>query len=313
MNNRSIMKDAVMTGAFSGEGKGGRLNPEQSKRFTSYMVDNTAFLKDIRLETMAAPEKQLYTLNIGGRLIRKAAEGAAPDELAGVATSVKELRSTKVRIAADITAEVAEDTIEGAGTRDRIARELAMQFGNDLADLALNGDTADNGDDKKFLTIGDGFIKQAKASGAATHKVDIGTSAADRKYKDTIFPAMLTALPNMFKRDRGNLRFYVSPAVADAYISELALRNTQLGDSILVDGTLVKFRGIQIFPVEYMPDDVLLLTPRLNLATGVQREFVVHGQFNPRKDLTEYTMYARVDPGKIIWDDALVIAYNKSA
>ena len=36
----------------------------------------------------------------------------------------------------------------------------------------------------------------------------------------------------------------------------------------------------------------------------------VYSQFNQKKDETEYTMYMRIDPGKIIWDDALVIGYK---
>lgn len=305
-NNRQLIKDAIGTGSLIGVGKGGHLTPEQAKKFISYMTDETPFLKDIRLEQMAAPEKQLDFLLIGSRLIRKAAEGVAPNELAEINTRRKELRSTKVRLAADITTEFGEDNIEGVAAKDKIARELAMQFGNDLADLALNGNTAATGADSAFLSIGDGFIKQAKGS-AETHKVDIGTS---QDYKGKIFPEMLSEMPNKFKRDKANLRFYCSTNVADAYIDQLALRETVMGDSILVNGTLVKYKGITIFPIEYIPDDVLFLTHRLNFATGVQREMKVYNKFHERKDLTEYTMYMRLDPGKIIWDDALVVGYK---
>ncbi|MDR1021030.1 MAG: hypothetical protein LBL73_09755 [Synergistaceae bacterium] len=304
--NRKLIKDAITTGSLIGDGKGGRLNPEQSKKFISYMTDNTAFLKDIRMEQMNAPEKLLDFLLIGSRLIRRAAEGLAPTELAEVETRQKELRSVKVRLAADITTEFGEDNIEGAAAKDNIARQLATQFGNDLADLALNGDAAATGiTDAAFLSIGDGFIKQAKAS-EDTHKVDI---AGVTDYKE-VFKAMLDSMPNKFKRNKADLRFYVSTQVADDYIDQLTLRHTQLGDSILVNGTLVKYKGVTIFPIEYIPDDVMFLTQRLNFATGVQREMKVYSKFNERKDLTEYTMYFRADPGKIIWDDALVVGYK---
>ena len=307
MDNRRIIKDAITTASMIGGTKGGHLNPEQAKKFITYMTDNTVFLKDIRLETMAAPEKQLDFMLIGSRIIRKAAEGVAPSELAGVTTKRKELRSTKVRLAADITTEFVEDNIEGEAVRDKLARELSMQFGNDLADLIFNGDTAAGASsDQSFLTIGDGIIKQAKAS-SDVHKVNI-TGKTD--YKSDIFPAMLTALPGKFKRDKANLRFYCSANVADAYIEQLALRNTELGDSILVNGTLVKYKGVSLFPVEYIPDDVIILTQRLNIATGIQRSMELYSKFNERKDLTEYTMYMRLDPGKIVWDDALVIGYK---
>ena len=304
-SNRQMMKEAITSGGtITGTGKGGRLNPQQARRFISYMVDNTAFLKDTRLERMSAPEKQLDFLLIGSRLLRKATEALGPDELAGVNITRKELRSVKVRLAADITTEFDEDNIEGESGSDRIARELAQQFGNDIADLMLNGDTAATGDGASFLTIGDGIIKQAKTS-TETHKFKL--SGTD--YKGTIFPGMLALMPNKFKRDRRNMRFYCSSSAADKYIMSLADRQTALGDSIYMGRVPMQFIDIQIFPVEYMPDDVIILTHKDNLVSGVQRDMQVLSQFNQRKDLTEFTMYMRLDPGKIVWDDALVVAY----
>ena len=220
-SNRSLMKDAVTAGqTLTGAGKGGLLNPEQAKKFISYMTDNTAFLKDTRLEQMATYEKQLDFLLIGSRLIRKATEATVPTELAGAETRRKELRSVKVRLAADITTEFVEDNIEGKSGADRVARELAQQFGNDLADLMLNGDTTATGTDASFLTIGDGIIKQAKDS-TETHKYSIKNKT---DYKGVILPGILDLMPNKFKRDRNNLRFYCSSKVSDAYILSIADR-----------------------------------------------------------------------------------------
>ena len=287
-SNRQMMKDAMTSEqTLTGAGKGGLLSPEQARQFISYMTENTALLQDTRLEQMAAPEKQLDFLLIGSRLIRKATEASSPSELA-----------------ADITSEFMEDNIEGQSAAERIARELAQQFGNDLADLMLNGDTAATGTDASFLTIGDGIIKQAKAS-TDTHKFNL--SGTD--YKGTIFPGMLNLMPNKFKNDRTNMRIYCSSSVADTYILSITNRETAIGDDVLASGRFDRFLGIRVFPVEYMPDDVIILTHRLNLVSGVQRAMKVYSQFNQRKDLTEYTMYMRLDPGKIVWDDALVIAY----
>ncbi len=217
------------------------------------------------------------------------------------------VHSLKVRLSADITSEFLEDNIEGQSAADRIARELAQQFSNDLADLMLNGDTEAIGTDAGFLTIGDGIIKQAKAVTAKTHKY---STANKTDYKGVIFPDMLAAMPNQFKRDRANMRFYCSSKVSDAYIMSLADRATALGDATIISGKLPTFLGIQVYPIEYIPDDVIILTNRLNLVSGVQRSMKVYSQFNQRKDQTEYTMYMRIDPGKIVWDDALVIGYN---
>ena len=139
-STRDIVKAAITTADITGAGKGGHLDPQQANRFRDYMVDNTAFLKDINVETMTAPEKYIDTLQIGSRIIREAIEGQGPGELAGVSFPRKVLRTTKVRLAADITTEFGEDNIERARGADHIANMLSAQFGNDLADLGLNGD-----------------------------------------------------------------------------------------------------------------------------------------------------------------------------
>jgi hypothetical protein len=38
-SNRKIVKDAITTDNIIGAGKGGYLNPEQSKKFQTYMTD----------------------------------------------------------------------------------------------------------------------------------------------------------------------------------------------------------------------------------------------------------------------------------
>lgn len=307
-SNREILEKGAITsaGTLQAEGAGGFLSPEQARKFISYMVDNSAIMKDIRVETMAAPEKQLDLMLIGSRLIRKATEATEPSELAGVNIRRKELRSVKVRLSADISTDFLEDNIEGTDAKERIARELAMQFSNDIADLFINGDTAATGTDASFLTIGDGILKQAKTS-SDTHKFDL-TGKSD--YSGVIFPGMLALMPNQFKRNKSDMRFYCSSNVSEAYIRSVATRATDLGDDALTTGRAVKYLGIQLFPVEYLPDDVIILTNKNNLVSGIQRAMKVYSQFNQKKDETEYTMYMRVDPGKILWEDALVIGYK---
>lgn len=307
IDNEKLLKAAITTNDMTGTGKGGKLTPEQSDKFIDYMVDNSEILKDIRVERMRSPEKLLDFLLVNGRIIRKATEGQQPSELMGVTTQRKELRSVKVTLPADISQEFLEDNIEREQARDHIVRMLSQQFSNDLADLLFNGDSTATGTDATFLTIGDGIIKQAKDS-SVTHKINIPASVANNDYKDSILPSMLSALPDKYKTDRNDLRFYCASSVADAYILSLASRITTMGDNILINGNLATFLGVRLFPVASMPSDVIILTNKNNIVQGIQRDMDVHSVYQPRKDMTEYTMYMRVDPGKIVWDDALVIA-----
>ena len=306
-SNRSIIaKNAVTSADFQGDNKGGYLNPAQSKEFLRQMFDATAFLKDIQTIHMRTPTQDLDYIGMNKRVLRRATENLAPSELIGVATSKQQLVVNEVILPFDITDNVLEDTIERERADDTIAAMMSEQFGNDLCDLSINGDAAADGQDANFLKIGDGFIKIAKGS-PNTHKVDTGGST---NYKDTVFPSLLAAMPNQYKRRKTELRFYVSPTVAEAYIKQLSLRDTALGDESLVTGNLQRYAGIPVFECEYMPDDVLILTSNKNLATGIYREVRIEKERSPRKRLTEYTTTMRLDPAKIIWHEALVIGYG---
>ena len=306
ISNRVLIAKAAITSADLATG--GKLNPEQANKFIDYMVDQSAFLKDIRTERMAGPTKDLDFIGVANRIIRKGVEATEPTETAGIQTSKKQLNSTEVILPADISLTFLEDNIEKEGAEDHIARMLALQFGNDLTDLAWNGNTATPTTDPfyPFLSIDDGFIKLAKAS-ANTHKYDTNGST---DYKGVVFPGMLNMLPNKWKANKAELRFYVSPTVAEAYIEQLTTRQTAWADELLQTGKLPQYKGITIFPVDYIPDDVIILTLRKNLATGIQREFTSDRERKPRKRVIEYTMTGRVDAAQIVVDDALVIGYN---
>jgi hypothetical protein len=308
-SNRSIVaKDAITSGNFQGNGNGGYLNPEQSREFIRMMFDATDFLKDIQSLTMHAPTKDLDYMGLNSRVLRLAVEGVAPTELAGINTAKQQLLAREVILPYDITDNVLEDTIERGKSDEKIAEMMTAQFGNDLCDLSLNGDAAAAGGttDANFLKIGDGFIKIAKSSDD-THKTD---TAGSTDYKGKVLPELLAALPNRYKRKKSDLRFYVSPSVAEAYIQQLAIRETALGDESLITGKPQRFAGITLFECEYMPDDILILTSNKNLATGIFRDVKVEKQRQARKRLTEHTVTMRLDPAKIIWHDALAIAYT---
>lgn len=306
-SNRSII-EKIATSDFT---NGGLLNPTQSNRFIDYMVPKDSFLADIRTVRMNGPQYDLDFMGLGSRILREGTEGTAPTTLANVTTSRKRLTTKEVILPYDITDNVREDNIEGVSVADHIASLMGAQFGNDLADLAINGDTAtaSNATDYAFLKIADGFIKLAKNS-TLTHKVN---TAAGVDYKGTIFPNMLKAVPNQFKANKSLLRFYVSPTVAEAYVDQLDTRSTALGDASIVSGNIQPFHGVRLFPVEFLPDDVLILTPAQNLAVGIQRQVRVENMRQPRKRLTEYTITMRLDFAKIVYDPALVIAYNTGA
>lgn len=305
LDNRRVLK-AITTSDITGDGKGGRLNPQQADQFIDYVVAESQFLQAIRLVRMDGPEYDLDFIDVSNRLIRLGVEGQEPTNLAGVKTARRRLQTVEVILPFDISVHFLEDNIERGEAEDRIARMMATQFRNDILDLAINGDKDATGPDADFLRIDDGWIKKAMTY-ENTHKFD---AQGSRDFLNVVFEEMFRMLPRKWKNNAANLRFLVSSNTAADYVNQLKPRYTNLGDRLIVSGEIPPFRGVQLEVLPYWPDDVVMLTMPRNLAMGIQRQFTVDRERNPRKRIVEYTMTSRLDVAEIVVDDAVVIAYG---
>lgn len=308
LENTRVLK-AVTSASMVGEGKGGRMNPTQAREFIRTIIANNQFLKAVRTVDMPGPEYVLDYMDIANRLIRKGIEGQAPTNIASVATKRRTLSTTEIILPVDITLHFLEDNIEGKSGEDKVVDMVATQFGNDLLDLAINGDS---GSADPFLAIDDGWVKKAKdyADAGGLHRFD---TDASQDYKGKVFPGMLTMLPAKWKTNLGALRFICSANVAEAYKDEV-ITFFQAGgnnaESLMLGATYPPFKGVQLLALPYWPDDVVMLTTPKNLAVGIQRDFMVDKEWVPRKRQVEYTMTNRIDAAEIVLDDCAVIAYD---
>lgn len=72
MNNRTLLaKAAVNTDTL---GTGGKMNPEQSKQFITFMKDYSAFLRSVDFITMQTTRRVLEYGDVSRRNMRKAKE-----------------------------------------------------------------------------------------------------------------------------------------------------------------------------------------------------------------------------------------------
>lgn len=306
MDNEQILK-TVGTSALA---TGGKLNPEQADKFIDLMMEASRLLSKVQLRRMNSPTAYVETLGIGSRLIRTAQEGTAPTETATVNTAKKTLTTVETILPVDITFSFLEDNIERAKAEDHIMGLFAKQFALDTEDLAINGDTADNGASKDFLNINNGWLKILKDSTAA-HKVNSNAiDGTEGKTYTDLFKAMLAALPDKYKWDLSGLLYLVSPSIDSAYRDELSKRGTNLGDLYLTENKNTKYKGIEVFPISFMPAKTVLLCNPLNLAYGIQRDITVAKTRNERRRVMEYTITARTD-FEVAIDDAVVLAYDQ--
>lgn len=332
MHNREAIRRAEFTaGQLGGLGL---LNPEQAERFITFMTDNAVVLPLVTERRMKEQTVQLDYFNLTGRRLRKGTEAVAPTSLGQIGEFTRrELVAVEAVLPADITFQFIEDNLEKEDGEDLIVREIARVVGNDVEDLGLHGDTglaanitdanADNLDDTSglsqndhsFLRINDGWFKFSRGS-ASTHKVNVSnnarTAAGVAYWKDTVFPAVLKAMPEKWKRKLDGLVFLVAPSVEEEYRLSLQSRNTGLGDKAITGSERQNFMGVPIQPVPYITDqrDVILTNPK-NLVYGVYRSIRVGRFVNERERQVEYTISLRTDY-QIVADDMVCVSSRQA-
>ena len=292
MNNRTLLgKAAIDTETLT---NGGKMNPEQSAQFITFMKDFSSFLRNVDTINMQAPRRILEYGDASKRNMRLQKENQENAPTGTFKTSNRELNAVGVIMPYDITFQFMKENIEKGNVNTTLASLFAQQFANDTVDLGFNGDESLTTD--SFLAINDGWIKICE-SDTQTHKYDTAGSTDMMK----IFSDMLSMVPSKYfqiyqEEDKNLLKILVSHHDNRAYKDQLTLRNTALGDSILISGKNVTYDGFEIIPVGFIPDGVRMVTPLKNLAYGIYGNGLeTYHEVKPRYLKHEYTLLADID------------------
>jgi len=303
MDNRTLISKAAID--TSTLGNGGRMNPEQQNQFITFMKDYSGFLKNVYFINMTKTSRELDSIEVNKRSMRRQKENQANDATGTVTNRQRRLDALGVIMPYDVTFQYMKENIEGKNVNSTLAKLFAQQFANDTVDLAFNGDDA-SGDE--FLSINNGWIKIATGD-ADTHKYD---TEGSQDYLKVVFPSLLADMPSKYfqlykDEDKSKIKIFCSHAVNRKYKQQLQERNTALGDAMLVSGHNVTYDGFEIYPVGFLPDSVQIVTPFENLAYGIYGPSLeVYHDIVPRKTRHEYTLLADFDM-EIVNPDALVI------
>jgi len=292
MNNKELVAaiEKNLSSVFKGttEASDGTMNTEQATAFIKKVVDQSEFLSMIGLENMRSDKKEINLIGMANRVIRKGVKGTAPDATAWN-NGKRTLDAVETVLAVNISFDDLEDMIEEGNTENTITDIMTTTFGNDMADLGINGDE-DESDD--FLEINDGIIELVTSDSDVN---SIEPWAADSKRK-AVLAAILKKMPNKWKRNVNDLRFFCSPSFDEEYRDEIGERNTALGDTATTEATRVKHKGIIVEPVGFWPDNLVLLTNPKNLKLGIHKRNMRLGRFiNERTRSVELTLSTRAD------------------
>lgn len=327
----NLLQKVIETTTIGGDNTPGRggLTYEQADRFIDYMWDATVLGSLVRTRRMTAVTEEIDTIAVGRRLMRGAREAVDTGENAGVTFGKLSITAKKLRLDWELSSESLEDNIEGEELEDHIARLMATQAGNDLEDLAINGDMSSsdpllkvdrgfrdlliNGDESDYSASPDG------TNGRHAHIVDAAGAGLDRG----ILNRALRAMPRKYMKRRQGLKFLTgSNAIQDylfslqqtanGYVTPEVAAESHINQAVRTEGPAGYITdrafGLQIQEVPLFSEirgadgaedeengdngEMWLVDPS-NLVWGIKRDITVHREFKPKKDSIEYTVYVR--------------------
>ncbi|HZW38306.1 MAG TPA: hypothetical protein VFF33_03310 [Ignavibacteriaceae bacterium] len=301
MNNTTLMTLLEKSGITTSN-TGGLLNAEQADKFIQTTVNQSALLKDFRIENNIGTQRELETIGTGNRLLHAPAEDTVPADnlIRGVTTAKRTLIPVEVMLPYNISLKYLEENIEKSDAENTINNLFAKQFSNDLLDLSLNGSVLTNvvHPDYNFLKITDSYFAHLDADPNRLYFEREGSA----DWKGVVFPQLVKMMPSKHKADVSNLVLLTSFDVEEEYRMQLSDRVTALGDAYLTEGRRAQYKGITVQPVPFMEYGRVMLTSKKNLALGFGRDITVYKMLNPRARRVEYTITAKIDFNYVLTD-----------
>lgn len=260
ISNEELVQKAVITAdALAASGK---LNPAQSDKFIDFVIDETVLKDNARVVRFRNESLDIDKIGIGKRVAVPKSEAVDPGVRRGVSTSKITLTPSEIMVPFEIGDTFREINIEGEDVEETIIRLMATQLANDLEELYVTGnelgpavlqsEILEGGSTTQYikdsyLALADGW--QLLADGG--NIVDAGGTNIGL----SLFSKALRALPTKFRRNKGALRWFLSPDLWQLYLEKLSTRATTLGDAAAGGASHGPF-GIPAVPVplwEFQP------------------------------------------------------------
>jgi len=296
-NQELLQKAALTTADFGGAGEA-PLTIEQVEEFLRLAITPQAMLPEVRTVKSNAATWQESKIEFGARIMKPGTESSrlAEGDRTKPTTGLVEIVTTLIRGEVPVSDEVLEDQVERAGFADKLMAMIAEAVGRDVEELFIQGDTT-SGD--SYLALKDGWLKLAENGSGA----NVYAAAADAQDYQTIFNKLLTSLPDRFKRNIQDMRYFVPQRIVEKYRDILSARGTPLGDFALEGVRDLVYQGIKIIGVPLFPivagtpdTSKILLSHRMNLYAGYRREVRMETFRDPREGATSFVVSSRVCP-----------------
>lgn len=238
----------------------GILAPQKFDRFVRAMQIRTKILPEARFIRMESQITDIDRVGFVGRVITQAVAPNPPanslsggtDVTVGTETSVapvfgtQVLRAVELRAMTGISDRALRRNIERGDFENTLVDLFGEAAGRDFEEFAILSDANNTAD--PLLSLMNGW-----ATGAANRVYGVDGDNQNAEFDPTdpesIFEALLDALPKQFLQNREEWRFYVPYEIENKYRDVLRQRGTALGDAAQIGYEGLKYKGIPIVEV----------------------------------------------------------------
>jgi hypothetical protein len=268
LNKSVIQKGLLSTITFS---------PEEADRFLDYVIDQSVFKNNARIEKMKLAQKNVRAIGLANGVLKPKSTLTDSDIINSLSNDLIALSAKKVRGAILVTDDDLEDAPEGDAFIDHLLGMIARQIANELdsayylsepgaPDEASMLDIYDvwRGwrhrilNDTNLVTGGATILDAQSASDFTLHSGYIAEQNGSAPYQWEIkFAKALKKMPGKYKQlGLQNFRFFVNDQIESDYVDALSGRGTALGDKIILEGGQVAFGKVPIVSAPLMPVDL---------------------------------------------------------
>ncbi|MRN56832.1 major capsid protein [Paenibacillus monticola] len=255
----SIRKSTIVTSMDQNA-----LNYEEVEAFTDMAYEANGFLKGIRHENRKSSKGTIDKVGVRGRNMRGKKENIMATNTPRLTFPQIPYSVEPVVLPFDITEEFIRQTqrVRGQNAEEIIMRHMANNYGENMQDIAFNGDTnTPNTDpDYEFLTINDGWLKLARTTG---HYLDWSTLSA--KEKTGVLFEVERAIPTRY-RAGGVFKYFMHPNTFSERLQMLAEKDTSASIQLQIMGGVKKINAYDVEEVWSMPEGAILFTYQPNFA-----------------------------------------------
>jgi hypothetical protein len=260
MTNQELIEKGIITAAALATN--GKLNPKQSDRFLDMIIDESEMKGIARIERFSNEEMNLEKIGIGSRVALPKTEAVDPVVRRSVSTSKTPLKPVEIMVPFEIGDIFKEINIEGSNVEDHILQMFSRRLNNNLEELFWDGNATgpailesnyvEGGSTTQYrldgyLGLFDGWLKTAEAG----HVVDNANAAIT----STTFARALRAMPRKYKRNKNDLRWFVSTNHEAAYRESIAARLTAFGDAAVNGADNPRPFGVQLQPISLLSEE----------------------------------------------------------